>query len=382
MRAGRLGAFISCAIFACAALGSGLDRMAEVQASPAWTAGGPVHARQDLWRATKAVRDADDSAIAVAMRAVRSNPASGRALTLLGAAYAQAGQQPDAHAAFLVAARTGWRDPLTQAYLYEAALETGDYISASRRADALLRTEPRAVSAARLLSPLEASGQGRKALAARLAGNPPWRSAYLAMNDLGDGDAARMRGTALARSGLPLSCEEASSAARALVDRGHQGQARQLWQSHCDITSTGAIADADWAGLARTLEHGTKPSPFGWKTYPAADIVMTVATLANGKQAIRLSGSATVSRPMLAQPVTLTPGLYRVTIATRASGRLALSLSCGIEPRRPSLTEGDVALDGQLIVAPGCDTQILSIWLMPGTGDVMLGPLRIKPVAG
>jgi hypothetical protein len=52
------------------------------------------------------------------------------------------GRPQQAEAAFRIAARFGWREPTTQVYWYEAALQSGDLRARVERADALLRTHP------------------------------------------------------------------------------------------------------------------------------------------------------------------------------------------------------------------------------------------------
>ncbi|MCP5389675.1 MAG: hypothetical protein H6915_07895 [Novosphingobium sp.] len=386
MRAARFASFTLCAIFGLAALASGLDRMALASPQIAALLPGTFHARSDLAAATALAGRASAQASTAALQAIRSNPADGRAAALLGAGLLQAGEGERAARAFRVAALAGWRDPLTQAYWYEMALKAGDYTAASRRADALLRAVPRAVSAAALLAPLEASASGRAALIVRLRENPPWRAPYVAMNDVDGADAARARAQsllALAASGERLGCSEIAPGARALLGHGLGREARQLWRAHCDTPVAAGLADADWSALALTLKDGAAGSPFGWMRHPSADIALSAVPQADGGFGLRLWNSGTASAPVLSQPVSLAPGRYRVRFGSGDEtaperGRVMLGVSCDGTARRPEA--GPRGMGWQIVTLPACANPLLSLWLAPGGGAVTLGQLRLDPV--
>ena len=384
MRAARFASFTLCAIFGLAVLASGLDRMELVSPQIAALLPGPFHARSDLAAATALAGRASAQASTAAVQAIRFNPADGRAAALLGAGLLQAGEGERAESAFRVAALAGWRDPLTQAYWYEATLRVGDYTGASRRADALLRAVPGAVSAAALLASLEASAAGRQALIARLREKPPWRAPFVAMDDVDGADAARARAQsllALAASGERLGCSQIAPGARALLGHGLGREARQLWRAHCDTPVAAGLADADWSTLAQTLRDGATGSPFGWMRHPSADIALSAVQLADGGFALRIVNSGTASAPVLSQPVAFAPGRYRARFGSgngtaQTGDRVAFGVSCDGTPRRPA----PGGMRSQIINVPTCVNPLLSLWLTPGSGAVTLGPLRLDPL--
>ena len=192
----------------------------------------------------RAVADARyDDALAIAQSAVARAPIEPSSTALLGAAWLGKGDAARARAAFTVAGKLGWRVPLTQAYWMRAALDVDDTRIAALRLDALLRQQPALLGEERLLAPLEATTEGRTALAARLATRPPWLAYYV--NDHGEAsrDAMLRRASVLLTLAAPrptgfaqqLGCEAIRPAAVRLVVLNEPGVAQQVWRAHCGV---------------------------------------------------------------------------------------------------------------------------------------------------
>ena len=177
-----------------------------------------------------------DDALVIAQSAIARAPIEPSNTALLGAAWLGKGDENRAREAFTVAGRLGWRVPLTQAYWMRAALEADDPRIAALRLDALLRQQPVLLREDRVLAPLEATGEGRAALAARLATRPPWLAGYV--NDHGEASREAMLRRAavlltLGAAGQRLGCELVRPAAVRLVVLEEPLVAQQVWRAHC-----------------------------------------------------------------------------------------------------------------------------------------------------
>lgn len=383
----RIVASAALLLYLCAAWGNGLDRLSTASPALERLVPGPLRAQADRSAAAIALARGDSAAALVfARHAVLHDPVDPLSNSLLGSALQFRGDPSRAEAAFRVAAERGWRDRLTQLYWYGVALEAGDAERAALRADALLRAEPFFAASGALLEPLEASAEGRAALARRLAGNPDWAAAYLTVDP--EAGAAQLRlksGIALlaANDGGALDCKAARPLVTVLIQRGMRRDAEGLWRGTC---SGGAAAGAAGYGLAdggfEQLGAESAASPFGWSKHASGDMLVEITDAGVG-HALSLRNSASVSRLALSQALALAPGAYRVRAKIGADGAgesgVVVSLDCGAHPRRPPDVRGDIARSGQMLSVGSCDSQVLGVWLRPG-GAVTIDDFVIEPV--
>lgn len=377
-----LGAVIM--LYAVAVWGNGMDRAAREHPSAARLVPVPFRAEADRTAAATALsRQQPHLAAALAGVAVRNDPIDARSTALLGAARLLDRDPQGAEQAFRVSARFGWRDPLTQAYWYEAALQLGDYDLAALRLDALLRSGAAVVPTEVLTAPIEATPQGRAALARRLARLPVWVDRYLM--PAGDLAKAALLGRAevvTAAGGTSrLGCARIGPFTRALLERGERGPAMSVWQIHCpSLRIGGGIVDADF----RQIRSDGGAAPFGWKRYAYADVEAEFAALPDGGAELRLRNDAPVSRLVLSQPVQFAPGgirlQARVTIGGQpAVGRIIAALTCGTIQQLPGNVVGDLVQGGQSVAVPACDDAVLGLWLRPGPDLVTISNIRAVP---
>ena len=154
------------AVFATAAVASGLDRLSRDAPGLERMVPRPFRAQADRSAASTALdRKDDDAALASSRDAVATDPVDPDATASLGSALMQVGRVADAQRTFRIAARFGWRNVQTQAFWYDVALQVGDYEVAAERLDALLRVHPRLVEQVELLTPMESDPAARKVLA-------------------------------------------------------------------------------------------------------------------------------------------------------------------------------------------------------------------------
>ena len=375
----RIGGSLALVGFGVLAAASGIDRMSLYAPALGRLVPGPLQAQAARSTAGLAiVRNQPGPAIAAARKAVAADPVDPGATALLGTAYLLDGKTADAEAAFRVAARFGWRQPTTQAYWYDAALQAGDWPRAVDRADALLRTRPGLPLRDQLLEPLESTPAGRAALVVRMAGRPNWLSVYLKPEPQVSDETLDRRSlvlTDLAEAGTRLGCEAVAPFVDASLARGARGNAERVWTGHCPGAAlAGGLADG---GFERFGSDGA--SPFGWRSNLSGDVAVRSVEEGAGNRGLRLLNRSAVSRMVLRQAVALEPGTYRLT-GEATPGRIAASLGCGALPATPSLTDGDPAVGGQVLRVPECQRLELGLWVRPGAGEVELDSVALEKI--
>lgn len=237
IRRGRAALAVLALGYAALALASGADRAAANSAAKAERFPRILAAQSLGLAGDRALADGrPDEGLAIAQAAIARAPIEPTSTALLGAAWLAKGDEDRAQAAFTVAGKLGWRVPLTQLYWMRGALAAGDARVAALRLDALLRQNHALLREDALLAPVEASADGRAALAARLALRPPWLPYYV--DDHGEATPQAMQRRAavlllLAGQGTRLGCNAIAPAARRLVVLGDTALAQQVWHAHC-----------------------------------------------------------------------------------------------------------------------------------------------------
>jgi hypothetical protein len=375
----RIGISLALLLFAALAAVSGIDRMSLAAPALGRLVPDALQAQAARSAASLAIaRQQAGPAIEAARRAVAADPVEPASTSLLGSAYLIGGQPAKSEAAFRVAARFGWREPATQVYWYEAALQSGDLPRAVERADALLRTHPNLPIRDRLLDPLESTAAGRAALIVRMADRPNWLEPYLHPDAQVDDRTLDRRSEVLAElatAGTRLGCAEVSAFVDGALARGARRNAERVWTGHCPgATLAGGLADGGFERFGRD-----EASPFGWRSNLSGDVVVRSVETNRGNRAVRLENRSAVSRLVLRQAVALAPGIYRLT-GTATPGRIAASRGCGAPPTEPSLTDGDPARGGQVLRVERCSRLELGLWVRPGDGEVELDSVALEKV--
>jgi tetratricopeptide (TPR) repeat protein len=375
----RILASLALLLFGALAMASGIDRMSLSAPALARLVPVPLQAQAARSAATLAIaQEQPERAVGAARRAVAADPVEPASTSLLATAYLFNGQPEEAEAAFRVAARFGWREPATQVYWYEAAMESGDLPRAVDRADALLRTHPNLPMRDEVLSPLESTAAGRAALIVRMADRPNWLHEYLNPETGIKDDTFDRRSQVLAdlaEAGTRLGCQEVTAFVTMALTRGARGNAERVWTGHCPGASlTGGLADGGFERFGRD-----ETSPFGWRSNLSGDVSVRSVEKASGNRALALLNRSAVSRLVLRQAVALAPGTYRLTGAA-TPGRIAASLGCGTPPPVPSLTDGDPAGTGQVLRVERCARLELGLWIRPGAGEAELDSVALEKI--
>lgn len=373
------------AAFAVLAAGNGLDRASAQHPELARFVPGLLAAEAHRSRAAAALQAGDHGpALAAASMAAVADPIDPRSTALLGATQLAAGQQVKADRSFRVAARFGWRDPLTQLYFMNVALNAGQPRLAALRLDAVLRQTPDFPVRDMLLAQFEATPQGRAALAERLALRPAWTDSYLQHASMLELPALRARAEVLGSlAAMPWGCDVVSPLVVRLVLAGGSLEARQLWQAHCPVATPG-IADPHFTALPQARQ----PVPFEWNLVGSGDVsAMPAAQTRDGATGLIVRVGGPVAQPVAWQMPAMPAGHYRLSwTAQDGSGQGArgaqLSLSCTPTGRSPvdsaTLPGGKGQFQAMVNIGNGCAAPFITLWLAPGTDEVRFDNLVLS----
>lgn len=380
----RLAMLGAVTVFAVLALGNGLDRASARNPDLARFVPGFLAAEAHRSTAAAALQAGDSkTAMAAAERAVIADPIDPRSTALLGATQLAAGQNVKADRAFRVAAQFGWRDPLTQLYFMNAALNAGQVRLAALRLDAVLRQAPDFPVRDMLLAQFEASPQGRAALAERLALRPAWTKSYLQHASMLELPALRARAEVVGSlSAQPWGCDMVSPLVNRLVLAGGPIEARQLWQAHCPAAVPG-IADPHFAALPVSRP----PVPFEWNLFGSGDVsAMPAGQSRAGATGLLVRVGGPTAQPVAWQMLAVPAGRYRLNWTAQTSdGKPAtgaqLSVSCNPTGRSPVEATVIPGSKGQFqaaaTIGEGCAAPFLTLWLAPGSDEVRFDDLAL-----
>lgn len=362
------------AVYIGLALVSGFDRAAAAHPELARWVPAPFAAQAPASAARRFVTSGLAApALEPARQALAADPLDPGAAGLLGTALLARGQGEAADRAFRHSARLGWREPLTQSYWLELALQRGDIARAVVRFDALARQYSGAPAVTAAADRIEASPAGRAALSARIARGTGWALGYAAVTPADPPERLARRGEVLlgaARLGRRLGCEASAGLAAALAPHDPMLGAA-LWREHCpDASRAGALSDPDFAA-----RRARPRVPYEWDI--AADGALEAQFRRvegfSGGEALQLRSTAPSGLRVLSQLVPLTPGRYRLTwLARPQTGRLRAALTCTRDAAMP-------APDGvEIVVDASCPARWLQFWLTPGSEPVLLGQVRLE----
>ena len=367
----QLGASLAALAFAVLVLLSGFDRISETRQSFARFVPAALQVGAAKRLAASALSGGDyELAAKRAAIAVANDPLDPRGLSFLGAARTLAGNEGRAHASFAVVQRISAREPLAQIHFFTRELAAGDHGAAARRLDTMLRANRANDVTQAMLSLLEQSAEGRTALAKRLSDSPRWGEAYLRATGAEDSELrARARILGRADSGIDaLGCEATLPMIRELARRNLRADAEQVAARHCvEAVPEGPVADAGFTAFASEAPAAA----LGWRRQRSGDLRVT--RLAGDAARIEIENRSSVSRLVVSQPVALAPGPYVLTAKVDGPGaqRLVAAIDCET-PRRPRAVRQRIDREGQRLDAPGCDKAVLSLWLRPGAGRVVI----------
>jgi len=255
-----------------------------------------------------------DGAARLAAHALQLAPLDASALATYGLAMEQLGRQPQADQAMAVAGKLGWRDVLTQLWLFRRGLVVGDFRAALDHADALMRRQddvPKALFVA--LGAAAHDPRVSASLIGHLRADPAWRAPFFVY--LGgyakppENDVARTLLNGLAAGATPPTNDELASYLRSLVGEQKFDQAASDWRLFSRQPGlTGYVYDGDF-------QRPTGATPFDWALANGVgwSAAVTDSPGAGHGQALRVEYDGVSPPQPVRQMLVLPPGTYRLS---------------------------------------------------------------------
>ncbi|WP_435202018.1 hypothetical protein [Qipengyuania sp. 902] len=382
MNAARLqvAATLGIVLFVALVLLSGFDRVSETRQSFARFVPASLQVGAAKRSAAAKLSEGNaETAARFARLAVAHDPLDPRGLSFLGVAATLQGEGPRADAIFSVTERISRREPMAQIHFFERELASGDYTGAAGRLDAVLRAGKENAVTQAMLSLLERSAEGRSALALRLSDSPRWADAYLRRSGAPTAD-LRARAQILGRAdgGIAvLGCEATLPMIVELARRNFRSDAEAIATRHCpEADPGGVLADAEFENFG---SEGPAAA-IGWRRYRTGDLRVT--RLSGDEARIEIENRSSVTRLVISQPLAVDAGSYLVKTKVDGPGgqRVLATIDC-MTPSRPRASRQRIDREGQRVRAPDCDDAILSLWLRPGGGRVVIDRVELERVS-
>jgi len=336
-----------------------------------------------LWRAALARRDGAAMARYAGL-AVNRAPLEPGNTALYAATQQFLGREAQADAGFRVAATMGWRVPSTQLYWLQQGVLSGDYRTAARRLDALMRMEVPMPDLPAILDVFESNPFLAAAFVDQAATAPPWLDAYVAqIGDLSGERLVRrldMIGL-MAQAGVSVRCDKAGPVTERMVQFGHVGEARQYWALACGGSADSVVADGNFAQLRLVDGDG----PFRWAYQASGDVSAELAPdRAGGGQWLVAQNHSAVGIAVIRQRIVVPAGRYRLEWSSPAAGAgplYAPATGCvpeNTEPLRDMQRRGGDLWQANITVDGSCGGTWLAFWLASG-GQGRLGRVTVVP---
>lgn len=265
----------------------------------------------------------------LARRALILMPRDVRALRVMGFASSARGNPRLGSELLVRAGALSWRDPVTQAWLVEAALDQRNFTTAAQRIDAILRSGQQAREMLTLAHQAARIPEMREALIVQLADDPPWRAAFFSeMNALPKEawtDHALLIDALRAREG-PLPRAEVVRFVRHMVEQGDYALARRVWLGTVIGEARGYAAtvfDGDFR-IDAGVETEQPRYPFEWELESGQGAMALIGTPRQliGETALNVRAGDAEQR-LASQTILLAAGRHRLTYDTIAGDGLS-----------------------------------------------------------
>ncbi len=330
--------------------------------------------------ARERLRNDPGGAERLAVRALQLAPLNAPALTTYGLAMQALHQREIANRAMTLAGQRGWRDLVTQVWLFRRDLLNSDFSDAFDHGDALLRRVPAPPPVVFDILAAAAHDPNAPALLVQhLAANPAWREPFLVYLSLqGRPPATGVAGdllTRLAAGPSPPTDLETGVYLVALVRQQKYQEANTAWRR---LTPGG---ENDGYVHNGNFERPARNTPFDWFLHSDAGWMTAITDSPNAGRghALRIDyDNITMPQPVR-QLLVLPPGVYRLSghvMETSGAQGFAWRVLClgGGDQKELGYVPALAGVDGQWRTfsttftspAADCPAQMLDLVVVPG----------------
>ncbi|WP_301076430.1 hypothetical protein [Sphingomonas sp.] len=321
---------------------------------------------------------------ALALRALRQDPTSVTAASVLGLSHQIDGKVESARRLFGYAQRLSRRELQVQIWAIEDAVARGDIPGILKHYDIALRTSRNAPD---LLFPILAAAIAdpdvRGEVVKTLSNAPAWGGAfmsYVAVNGADPRSAAALL-TGLRRRSITLPVDASASVINGLIAAGFADEA---WRYYAMVRPGSVRRQSRDPRFSTMLET---PTLLDWTLFNDGNVTSSIQRGDNGGF-LEFAAPPSVGGPILRQMQLLPPGDYRLSGYSRGIEQTASSvpywtLTCQADGREfgrvdvPNSSQGAGAFGGTFRIPPDCPVQALTLIARPsGTMLGLAGELR------
>lgn len=301
---------------------------------------------------------------------LRHDPIDARFHSLMGETYLREGKKDEAYRYFDHALLLSKTESHALQRLIQRSIGDGDYASAIRRLDLLLRRWPESFgSVASSIPGLFLTDESYDQLILTLAANPPWRGAlmvYLAKQDVSVALAYRLV-LDLTETSSPPSQREIAVVAAGLLKMGRYQDAYSMFVftlSPEQLQYRGYVFNSTFAPVENL-------SPFSWEYRSSADADIRLSSSSSHGVTVRFLNKP-AKDVRLRQTLILSPGVYRLDVRASATNLrlprdLYWTIRCidpGSEVMRVPIPEGnfeDRSISVEFTIHERCAAQTIGL---------------------
>ena len=372
----RVGLYLVLFLAALTCIGAQLDHAVEKQPSLARLVFPPFAGLSHAVAAEKALAtEMKNASVREAKALALARPTASESFSRLARAYALNGEAELAQKAILASATRGWRDPLAQLVILQAAMNVEDWDVVAQRLTALRKMRREHDFFDQQLVQLASVERGRTELAAQLAVDPMGQRQFMrdGLSLLpADYFADIMVKSASTEQGM--NCDTFNLATERLLRTGDRRNALKVWLDDCRGSANAGFADIAF-GRGATDEL---PGPFEWRYPRGAGLSNFTASDGEGQTVLRFANNSRLNKVVAERVLLLDPGSARVNVRLDQSRRAETGRKPRVSPviqcfgaRKSVLTSSEDGDDWTVqIPGSGCDVQLLQILATPGRSTV------------
>lgn len=300
-----------------------------------------------------------------------ARPAASESFSRLARAYALNGEAELAQQAIYASAARGWRDPLAQLVILQAAISVEDWDVIAQRLTALRKMRRDHEFFDQTLVELASVERGRKELAAQLAVDPMGQRQFMRDGlSLLPAEYFADILVASAASQEDLNCETFNLATERLLRAGDRQNALKVWLEDCRPSSDSALGEM---GFQRQLE-GAVADPFAWRYPRSSGVSNFPAAGTGGDPVLQFANNSRLNKVLAERFLLLSQGIHSIQIQRADPERIAGGRKSKITPLVQCMGSVRTKLNvlatdsGWTVEVPetGCDVQKVQLLATPG----------------